>query len=154
YRTTVATRSDDRTVAKYKSSSHLIPKARVIFKDDKITLSNEFVDKVREAVRGTASGRAEKLLQVLQRYGQFFASDMLLGGRLNYWSNERLSDSYNAREEQQAFRIAASARASIDNVPVEGGGGWEHGLNAQQKQAVIQQASSLDMQVVGGNEAA
>jgi hypothetical protein len=154
YRIAVATRSDNRAVAKNKSASHLIPKARVVFKDNKITLSNEFVRRIEDAVAvEDIRRRAEKLLTVLERYGQFFASDMLLGGRLNYWSDERLEDSYNAKEEQRAFRVAANARASIDKVPVEGGGSWEDGLSQEQKTVVIRQASSLEVKVVGGNEA-
>jgi hypothetical protein len=78
YRNARATRTDKRVVAQHKSACTMLPKARVVFKDDKITLSDEFVGKIREAA---AAKDAAKLLNVFGRYGQFFASDMVLGGR-------------------------------------------------------------------------
>ncbi len=154
YRNAVATRSDRRLVTEHKSYSHIIPKARVVFKDDKISLISEFVDKIREAVNAPQAGaRAEKLLSVLERYGQFFASDMLLGGRLNYWTDKRLDDSFTAEQEQVAFQLATEARGKADGVDVEAGGSVGHSLTNDQKKIAISQASSLFFKLIGGNSA-
>jgi hypothetical protein len=150
YRNARATRTDERVVAQHKSACTVIPKARVVFKDDKITLSDEFVGKIREAA---AANDAAKLLNVFGRYGQFFASDMVLGGRLNYWTEKKLEDRYDASQDEDQFRLALQARGSIDGVPVEGGGGWGTGLTNEEKNAVIKQAGRLHLKIIGGNEA-
>lgn len=154
YRYATASRSDTRVVKKHMSASHILPKARVVFKDDKITLSDEFVARIRQAVEG-GEGRisAEKLLDVLEAYGQFFASDMLLGGRLIHWTSTELRDSHHATETQNEFRVAARARASIDGVQGEAGGSWGYGLSDQEKAIAINQAHSLHFKLMGGNEA-
>ncbi len=154
YRTARATRTDKRVVAEHKSYSHVIPKARVVFKDDKISLSDEFIRKIREAVDASrAEVRIEKLLDVLASYGQFFASDMLLGGRLDYWTDKKLEDTYTASQDENQFRLATRAKAQIEGVPVEGGANWGIGLTNEEKSVAIKQASSLYLKVVGGNEA-
>jgi len=150
YRNARATRTDIRVVAEHKSACTMLPKARVVFKDDKITLSDEFVGKIREA---TAAKDAAKLLSVFGRYGQFFASDMVLGGRLNYSTEKKLEDRYDASQDEDQFRLAVQARGQIDGVPVEGGVGWGTGLSNEEKNAVIKQAGRLHLKITGGNEA-
>jgi hypothetical protein len=135
------------------SASYIVPKARVVFKDDKITLSDEFITRIRQAVTGSENrASAEKLLDTLEAYGQFFASDLLLGGRLIHWTSTELRDSHQAAETQNEFRLAARARASIDGVQGEAGGSWGEGLTEQQKAVAVNQAHALHFKLMGGNE--
>src|SRR5205085_1099056 len=92
YRTTRVTASDKRVVREHKSHSHLIPKARVVFRKDKVSLSEEFVTAIQKAV--AADNAAVKLLDVLETYGQWFATEMILGGRLDYWTDKKLEETY------------------------------------------------------------
>jgi len=133
YRTERATRTDERTIREHKSFSHLILKARVLFGYDKISLTEEFVAAIREAVGEPEPAKklldvpAKKLLDVLGRYGQFFASDMMLGGRLNYWTDKILGESHTEKQDHDSFQLATKAKATADGVPVEGGADWAYG---------------------------
>lgn len=149
YRTTRVTSSDKRVVKEHKSHSHLIPKARVVFRQDKVSLSPEFVSAIQKAVAATDAAR--KLCGVLEAYGQWFASEMVLGGRLDYWTDKKMEETYTEEQDRNRFQFVSKARAAIDGVPVEGAVDWSLGLDDVKKQAVIQQASSLFHLMVGGN---
>src|SRR5262245_58053182 len=151
YRTSRATRTDKRLVKEHKSFNHLIPKARVLFNADKVSLSDEFIGAIRNAVQEREP--APKLLQVLGTYGQFFASDMVLGGRLSYWTDKVIDETYTETQDQDRFQLVTKARATIDGLPVEGGADWGYGLDSGEKQAVIKQAATLILKIVGGNAA-
>jgi len=149
YQTDRATRTDKRAVREHKSFSHLIPKARVVFKADKISLTSEFIERVKDAVN--KADPAVSLLNEFARYGEFFASDVLLGGRLDYWTEKKLSETYTDSQDYDGFKLATRAKGTIDGVPVEGGASWEIGLSNEQKQTVIKQASSLEFLMRGGH---
>jgi hypothetical protein len=149
YQTESATRADTRTVKEHKSFSHLIPKARVVIKKNKISLSQEFIDEIKDAVKKPQPAPA--LLDVLAEYGEFFPADVLLGGRLDYWTAKKLSELYTEQQDSDGFRLAAKAKAQIDGVPVEGGANWAMGISSEKKQTAIDQASTLDFKMKGGN---
>ena len=149
HQTTRLTSSGKRVVKEHKSHSHLIPKARVVFRQSKVSLSEEFVEAIEKAVAADDAARA--LCSVLEDYGQWFASEMVLGGRLDYWTDKKMEETYTEEQDRDRFQFASTARAVIDGVPVEGTADWSIGLDNAEKQAVIRQASSLFHLMVGGN---
>lgn len=154
YRNAKARSSFDSTTEIHLQMSQLIPKARVMFDDD-IRVCDEFVEAVRAAVKqGPPERRAIRLLEVLERWGEFAAVDMMVGGRIVLSDRRTLTDRNTFESAEQEFKAAADARFSADGVPVEAGAGGGKKDTSTDSEKRINQTSTLRQEVKGGDPSA
>ncbi len=145
-----ATRTDTRRVREHKSFSVIIPRAQVSFKREKVSPTQDFVNKVTTAVH-EKTDPAKKLLTVFKRYGEFFATDITLGGRLNMRHDKAIDQSYTEEKNQTQFLLACKAAIPTEGGVVDGAGSWGVGLTNQEKNTVNQQSEQLKLEMRGGN---
>lgn len=151
YSQSSATAAYEKTVKIHSEASQLIPKARIVINDDQITLDPDFVKKIN-SISGTKREKTDKLLDLLKEYGHFVALQMMVGGRLTFYSSTELSDKADFETVKREFKAAADARFTIEGVPVEAGGGTGVGTGQTGTVKTVAQAKSLHMELQGGDE--
>jgi hypothetical protein len=144
-----ANRIDARHVRECKSFSVILPKARVVFEREKISPTNRFVAVVETAVDARREP-AHELLKGFSRFGEFFATDTILGGRLIFRHNKKLEQSYTEEKNQIQFQLACKALIP-EEPPVEGEGNWGAGLSLDDKNIVNNQSALIEHETRGGN---
>ena len=152
YRYSSATTIANQEVNCYGNYWSLVPKARVNFSRDSISLSPDFVKEVQGAVDAAEKNRAKDLLDALQKYGQFVATDIMLGGRVNLSSWKTLKESHNIKTVEHTFETSARVRTKIEGVPVEGDRSNSAFWKDESKEDNVWQANRINLLVVGGNE--
>ena len=151
YSDSSAQATNEKKVKIFSEASQLIPKAWLNISVDDVTPDPTFVKKIQQ-LSGTKLEQVEQLLDILDVWGHFVPLNMLMGGRLTFYTSTELNDKSEFSTVKREFKAAAKARFTIEGVPVQGewGSGVETGsTNATQ---IAIQAKSLFMEVKGGDE--
>jgi hypothetical protein len=122
----------------------------VAFERAKVSPTAAFVKAVGDAVADN-SEPAVKLLRVFQRYGEFFATDIILGGRFIFRHDKAFNQTYTEEKNQAQFLLACKALIPTEGPPIEGAGNWGAGLSQQEKDTVNQQKATIEFEIRGGN---
>jgi hypothetical protein len=155
---TIATRQ--QSILVYFQATQLIPKAEVVFDRDDVSLSPDFTRAIHAAVGRLESDSGAKsianaaldLLAALKTYGHFVPMSVILGGRITLVSSKNLRDQQEIHTASDAFSLAASAKFSIEGVPIKAGAESDLGRNASDQVRRIAQQFTLTMTLRGGDE--
>jgi hypothetical protein len=150
YNDASAMQQNEREVTIYLQSSQFLPKAQVAFNVSHLSVDPEFVREVESAC--SARRPAEQLLKVLREFGHFVPTSIYLGGRITLLTSDEQIDRSQYEKVEREFGTAARARFKVDAVPVEAGAGGGVLSQTTSTETLSQQAESLKMELMGGNE--
>jgi MAC/Perforin domain len=137
------------TVEVHFQASQQVPKARVIFKKEDISLDDEFVDSVEAACK---KDDVQGLLRLLERNGQFVPLSIVLGGRIVLSTTKKLNSKSEFDAAKTELQAAASGRYVYDGVTVKGDAGVAGGTREERERNLTAQMKALHMEVIGGDE--
>ena len=84
YRDSASVSTYSRKMTAHFQASQFLPKANVVFRENDISLSDEFSQQIQSALKPKSDrDRAIALLNVLKDYGHFVPLDIILGGRIS-----------------------------------------------------------------------
>lgn len=116
-------------------------------KDYQIKPTKDFLDAVDEALKaGPNSDKYSKLCEVFKEYGQVFATEVTLGGRLYTKYDETFkSDLQETTLEQN---VKAAMNVKVGKFAADAG--FEQGSSEQQKKEALALVKKLDIESIGG----
>lgn len=132
----------------YLEYSQRMPKGRLDLTVAGVT--PEFEAAIRAAIASPPDQQGRNLLAALQTYGQFVATNMVVGGRITLTDVRTYAEGSSTQSAVDQFRAAAEARFSLEGVPIDIGGGGSSKATWQIGEHLAKQARDLDMTVVGG----
>ena len=116
-----------------------------------VGITDEFrAEIVKALVGGPSPTSGERLLKVFRRFGEFVASDQILGGRVSLSTTIQENQASAVERSFLEFQSAASARFDAEGVPIEAGAGGGTSNRASSSTHEGLQQRSLQMEVVGG----
>lgn len=136
----------------YFQFSHCISTGRLSLNLGKLKVADEFLDAIKAAIKEPETQRAEKLLGVFEIYGQFIATDSVLGGRVTLTKSETVVDKTSVQRSFHEFQTAASGSFAIEAVPVEGSAGVSYKLTNKTQDRLYLQNKNLQLKTVGGDK--
>jgi hypothetical protein len=122
-----------------------LPKAEVVLEE--VSLSGTFVKALRKAV---TAGSGSAVMDVLQQYGHFVATQFVLGAKLECTSSKVLTETCKRSELAWSFNVAASGAFTAQGVPVEVGAGAAADSSQKDELKKVKQTYELSVRTVGG----
>ncbi len=130
-------------------ASQTIPKARVVFKREDISLDENFVTKIEGACN---KDDVEELLRVLQRNGEFVPLSITLGGRIIISESKTVDSRTTFETQATALKVAASGKYEYDGVTIDGHADIGIGKKHEREIRLSNQQKNMTMTTVGGDE--
>ena len=147
-----ATRTDTRSVMEHTSYSVISTKARVTFQRNKVSPNTNFLTEVEKALAQEEEPPARPLLGVFKRFGEFFGTDMVVGGRMNYWQDKSIDQSYNAAESLQMFNAEVEGKIKAHGTDVVLETSQTLGNSQKGSEAINKQKNSIFLKIEGGDD--
>jgi hypothetical protein len=132
-------------------ASQTIPKVRVVFDRDDISVDEIFVKKIEGACN---NNNVEELLKVLQRSGEFVPLSITLGGRIIISESKTIASKTTFDEDVTAVQGAAEGKYEYDGVTIDGHGDIGLGRQHERETNLSDQQKRMTMTTVGGDERA
>ena len=130
-------------------ASQIIPKVRVVFKKEDISLDEKFVKKIKEACD---NDNVVELLNVLQRNGEFVPLSITLGGRITISETKDVDSKTTFHAEGNKLGAAAWGKFEYDGVEGEGHAQAGAGSQHERENKLTLQQKNMVMKTIGGDE--
>jgi hypothetical protein len=130
-------------------ASQIIPKVRVVFKKEDISLDEKFVKKIKEACD---NDNVVELLNVLQRNGEFVPLSITLGGRITISETKDVDSKSTFHAEGNKLGAAAWGKFEYDGVEGEGHAQAGAGSQHERENKLTLQQKNMVMKTIGGDE--
>ncbi len=139
----------------YLTNSFLIPKIELSFNQFTPCASPEFIAAVAQAIEArkgeSLDRRFKNLLVVLENFGHFVATKVVVGGRLLATKTESSTSSETASDKSEKQAAALKAAVSGTFVDAELHAEGDKGKREQKMKDTLQKAQALDITSIGGD---
>lgn len=143
----------EQTVEIHFAATEWVAQGRIKIREDDITLDDSFVQKIKAVCESKAAPakKANDLMNVLDNYGHFVPTDIIVGGRITLTEDTKLTDWSTFESVKTKFDAAAQARFRVKGVPVQVGGGAGVLHWTTNNTSVQDQAKAMKLSLTGGD---
>lgn len=158
FKTNISTKSQhsntstDKEYSFFVTALRHVPKVRIVLKEDNIKLSDNFVNAVKQAVSNNSnSDNYNALSTVLNEYGQYIITDVILGGALYTTASKEISEKSQEEEFENSVKVGFEANLEAFDIPIGGGSSVDSGSTSKKSSSSTQEKSSFSLNAIGGD---
>jgi hypothetical protein len=137
----------------YVTSMYRVPKLQIGFSDGAMTLTDDFIAALRQAVEpGVNSSRSyENVTEVLNVWGHYFVKQLDLGGLLFGTDAKKITSMSQGHSFSDSVSAGFQANLTLEEVPISGGGSGGSGHGGSGHDGSTHGDENITINVIGGD---
>jgi hypothetical protein len=137
----------------FVTSMYRVPKLRIGFSDGAMTLTDDFVSALAQAVEpGVNDPRSyDNVTNVLNAWGHYYVKELDLGGLLFGTDTRKVTSMSQGQSFSDSVSAGFEAQLELEDVPISGGGEGGHGHGTSSNDGSVTADKNVTISVIGGD---